>query len=396
MKKTFHRWIAALLMLTMVFSLAACSAGGPKNDKAFLKNLRGGLEARWKLSDKYAQKGPYSTAEQRTHLQELVECETGKLGSFSDYQFEDQELAALAERYLNALQEQMSGTKYFENDIKKYNETFAHGLKERSAVIFLLSQKYQLTVNDKYHDTMDEMLVNGENYLTIQAALDALEKELPNMLLEHASTKQYNYSFVNTSDLDLESLRIRVKCQDADGNLITTAEAFASTCRAGETMKDQLYAETDFAKASVQIGFLYGIDEYYTEFVDVPVKDELIIDIKMPDLPLDVTSYGYRDREEQKCTITSVEMEAGNWYNGKCSTKLLLSGTKTFDHKGDGKSNGCRIAWKLYDMDGAVMDSGTCYTSECTVGEQFKNSDIFLNNLVPGTYKLELMDHKYH
>lgn len=394
MKKMFKRLTAALLMLTMVFGLAACSLGGPKDDNAFLKNLKSGLEARWKFTDKLAAKGIVSVAEERNQKRDAASKELEKLGMLAEYQFNDADLQALAERYYEALNNQVTGAKYYEADDMKFNELYVGGLNERCMVLSTLVNDYQFAVSPKQMATLDELVITGEKLLHIQSSLDALTEQLASATMEHTATGKYKFSAENTSDMDLESVNVKINGLDADGQVVTTGETYLSNWNAGTTASEEIYFESDFASASVMLSFYYDIDEYSTEYVDVAVTDDLVIDIQIPTLPMDVNDFGFRDSLDSTCRLESVTTEE-KWYEGKCSMKLLFSGTKTFDTEGDNHSDSCQIGWKLYDENNAVVDSGTCYTSDCTVGEQFRNAEISVYDLEIGTYRLEILDYKW-
>lgn len=391
MKKMIKRLTAALLMLTMVFGMAACSAGGPKNDEAFLKNMKAGLEARWKFTDKNAKKGTLSDADARISQKEAAATELEKLGGLSEYQFSDSDLKALAEQYYEALNNQVTGAKYYEADAEKYMELYHGGYNERSVVLAQLVNDYQLTVSDKFAANLDELAINGEKQLHIRTVLKTLTEQLSSAAMEHVGTGLYRLNVENTSDLSLENVEVKVNGMDDEGKIITTGQAFVTSWGAGSSFSEEVYFERDIKKASVMLGFFYDLDQYHTEYVDVAVNDDLIMNVEMPELPVEVSSHNYYKAIELTCTVEAVDVDT-TWHDGKCSMKLIFSGTKLFDKKGDQNSEGCRIGWKLYDEQGAVVDSGTCFTSDCTVGEKFRNSEAYVNNLESGNYRLVIMD----
>lgn len=49
----------------------------------------------------------------------------------------------------------------------------------------------------------------------------------------------------------------------------------------------------------------------------------------------------------------------------------------------------CRIAWRLKDSEGYVIDSGAFYTDAMGYGEKFKDLDFRIFDVKPGTYSLE-------
>ena len=63
-----------------------------------------------------------------------------------------------------------------------------------------------------------------------------------------------------------------------------------------------------------------------------------------------------------------------------------------YDADGDNYSRSCNVGWKLYDQSNNVVDSGTFYSSKISVGEVFRESASYANQLNVGTYTLELLD----
>lgn len=57
-----------------------------------------------------------------------------------------------------------------------------------------------------------------------------------------------------------------------------------------------------------------------------------------------------------------------------------------------GSTTKCRIAWRLKDSDGYVIDSGTVYTDALGYGEKFKDLNFKIFDVEPGTYFLEFLD----
>ena len=71
---------------------------------------------------------------------------------------------------------------------------------------------------------------------------------------------------------------------------------------------------------------------------------------------------------------------------------IYISGKKIYDKAGDSYSRSCRIGWKLYDESNAVIDSGTCDSGNCKVGELFKDKEVRIYRMKPGTYRLEILN----
>ena len=138
------------------------------------------------------------------------------------------------------------------------------------------------------------------------------------------------------------------------------------------------YRVTDFYG-----GVFFKTTEYSVSISDLPLKET---SLELPKLPQSVTCYSSNQTIRHSCTVT----DASYKMDGNRMT-VYLSGQKTYDKEGSGRSSSCLISWKLYDSEGYVVDSGTCYTSSVSEGEKFRNAEINIYNLdIGGSYRLVL------
>ncbi len=108
----------------------------------------------------------------------------------------------------------------------------------------------------------------------------------------------------------------------------------------------------------------------------------------LPELPLELSYYWSGNRLQSSVKVLSVTLEQVN-----IGYKMYFSGEKLYDKEGNQHSDSCLIGWKLYDEDGFVVESGTVYSSNVTVGEKFKDAYCFVTEVEVGkTYRLELLD----
>ena len=111
--------------------------------------------------------------------------------------------------------------------------------------------------------------------------------------------------------------------------------------------------------------------------------------VELPQLPLTVNEYNWRDEIDTTIRIDSIVSEWDDNYDGTCDLKLTFSGEKTY-----GDNDYSYISYKLYDSEGYVVDSGVFITDKLSSGDKFKNMDERIYNLEPGTYRLEITDYK--
>ncbi|MBQ1950799.1 MAG: zinc ribbon domain-containing protein [Clostridia bacterium] len=77
---------------------------------------------------------------------------------------------------------------------------------------------------------------------------------------------------------------------------------------------------------------------------------------------------------------------------------LYCSGEKTYDIKGANSTSSCEMNWRLYDLDGYLIDSGWFFVGRLKVGDKFKDQkiNISLTGVKAGeSYRLEVSDCSY-
>ena len=387
--KLTQRIFALCLIVVLLFSISACSS--VKNEAAFLKNMQKGLEARWKQSTKMDAKVYANASDYRNDLLGCVNAEIDKLGAFSDYSFTDIALEKLAETYFNALESQLKGYKYYGVDDSKYSELFTKAYNERAEVIYQLCEEYSFKVNSTYAATLADIMVVGEVYHEIRLALLAIEENVKGMCVERTGTNQYNFTLTNTSNLNFEYAELIIKGYDEKGVNTASGTKYLSKWNAGATITDYVWMEGEFETATAQVVLNYNYQNYSFSPANIGVVDDLIIILDVPSTPKPVT-YTSGKIETTRCNITDITYKASDWRDGEATLNIYISGKKIYDKAGDSYSRSCRIGWKLYDESNAVIDSGTCDSGNCKVGELFKDKEVRIYRMKPGTYRLEILN----
>lgn len=386
--KNFCRIAVFLLLFPLTLSFTACST--VKDDAAFLKNMKKGLEARWKLSDQMDEKTYSSDSDYRNDLLNCINAEIKVLGEYTDYTFSDSNLEELARHYFEAVNSQLNGYKYYGVDNTKYEESFSQPYYRRAEIVYLLCEDYSFSVGDTYANTLADFVVTGEVYHQVRLAVSSLEQHVSDLVIEHTGSNQYSFSVTNTSDLNFDYAELVVKGYNENGINTTTGNGYLNNWNSGDTVSDTLWIEGEFVTATAQLVVYYNSQRYTFTPVEIDVCDNLVINISVPSTPISV-SYSVGNTVIG-CQISDITYEVKDWYDGKASLYIYLSGEKIFDGYDDSYSRSCKIGWKLYDESDAVVDSGNCYSSDCRVGEQFKNAEIYLYNLIPGNYRLEILN----
>lgn len=386
--KSFCRIAVLPLLFLLMLNLAACST--VKDDSAFLKNMKTGLEARWKLSDKMDGKTYSSDSDYRNDLLNCVNAELKALGEYTDYTFSDSNLEELARDYFEAVNSQLNGYKYYGVDNTKYEEQFSQPYYQRAEIIYLLCEDYSFSVGDTYASTLADFSVTGEVYHQVRLAVSSLEQHASELTIEHIGSNQYSFNVTNTSGLNFDYAELVVKGYNANGVNTATGNGYLNNWKSGDTVNDTLWIDGEFSTATAQLVVYYNGQSYSFDPVEIGVRDNLIINVTIPATPI-LVSYS-TGSTVTSCQISDITYEVKDWYDGKASLHIYLSGEKTFDGYDDSYSRSCKIGWKLYDESNAVVDSGNCYSSDCRVGEQFKNAEIYTYNLTPGDYRLEILN----
>ena len=106
-------------------------------------------------------------------------------------------------------------------------------------------------------------------------------------------------------------------------------------------------------------------------------------------LPQTISYYTYSGSKQSSCSVTDVSFEVSG-----DDLYIYFTGRKTYDSRGSGQSDSCKIGWKLYDNNNNVIASGTAYTLSIATGEGFvKTKDTAYNCITAGgTYKLVLLN----
>lgn len=392
--KNRHSIIAIILLVAMVLSLSACGSA-PLNDEGFIKNMQKGLEARWKISN--AQPDTYnSNTEKKESYIKCVNAELDAIGDISAYTFENPELKELAEMYYQALQSQLEGIKYIGADDNKFNQIYGQeGYYNRARVICRLADDFGLTVSNNYASNLDDFVSAGRVRLELDEQVKAMEGIISgDVVLESLGGTNYECVITNNTTYDLSEAQIEFNLYNDKGVLVETVTAYMNSWKAGSTNQCSVYIGKEFTKAEARIK-LYSnsiYDYLTTEYHPIEYVNNMIINITLKtSLPAEISYTSYKT-VTTRCKVTSFDYEIGYWSDGKASVELKISGTKTYDEKGDSYSRGVEVGWKLYDSKGVVVDSGTFWSSNIKVGESFKDASNYASDLAPGDYTLEILN----
>ncbi len=137
----------------------------------------------------------------------------------------------------------------------------------------------------------------------------------------------------------------------------------------------------------------FEFEEYTINTNDLPTTPlEEKYSLELPELPVEVERILWDDDILSKARITEVKYSFEESYGDKVDLVLYITGEKTYDYKDEKNNDECLIAWKLYDSEGYVVETGTAFTQSVAVGESFRDCKERIYDLKPGAYRLELTD----
>ena len=213
------------------------------------------------------------------------------------------------------------------------------------------------------------------------------------LTLESLGSPKYELLIENPSEYDFSNTSLLLRCYDKDDVIVNNATAYLNNWIAGGKNRASFFLNNPFVRAELALQFVTSNGTIVTDFVPIKYEDNMVIDIVLKNsLPSEYTYYSYSGTPYTTCVVDDFTYDIGYWNNGKATVNLKISGMKTYDAEGDNYSRSCNIGWKLYDQSNNVVDSGTFYSSKISVGEVFRESASYANQLNVGTYTLELLD----
>ncbi len=177
----------------------------------------------------------------------------------------------------------------------------------------------------------------------------------------YSATKQFSVNDFKVSGSQY-TMQIKIKADEITGGYTTYGDIYVKVYNPG----------------------YYNFNEYSHSVYKLPLAKTTVI---LPELPITLSEYDYNGKRESSFKITDITYETSG-----DTLYLYFAGEKTYDEKGSGQSRSCQISWKLYDMEGYVVDSGTVYTVGVAMGEKFRNEKAYVWDIEVGqTYRLEIL-----
>lgn len=275
MKKRAILILSAMMATGMLFTGCSSSGNNQKTEKSeeetkyadeqFIKDMSKGLQARWDLNEKDEKKEGYDKIELQSQeykdmMLSYIQKELDYTEKYTDEKFKDSKLQEYAVKYINLLKQHKDICKYIPVDYYgKYSEELDSIYNERSKIIEDLVENYNLTVDKKHQDTLDEFKTNSQ----LVKDQDAMEESVKNMLANIQFTevsnedgwKTYQGVVENTTGKDISTLNVDINLKNADGVIVETTYDDVSNFTKGAKAQFEFYTDKDFATTEVTASY---------------------------------------------------------------------------------------------------------------------------------------------
>lgn len=252
--------ILCLILVTVLsFGVLGCSSTEQEvktYDDEFIKSLATGLESRWDLNDKYddlVNKGEIKESDQKKIIEyygKFVNAELSNIEKYKDLKFKDSKLQESAISYINLLKKQKEGVEEMRVDMNKGIEMWGEGYQQRSKLITIFKDDYNLTISDKYKKNLDDFgkvsnqVQDNEN---IEKEVDKAKFKVTN---SSGGWKDYEAVIENTTNTDYDYFNIKINLLDKDEVILESTSAYVENWKAGQKARFKFSTDRDFDSMS--------------------------------------------------------------------------------------------------------------------------------------------------
>lgn len=276
MKKRAILILSAMMATGMLFTGCSSSGNNQKTEKSeeetqyadeqFIKDMSKGLQARWDLNAEDEKKDGYDkieleSQEYKDMMLSYIQAELDCIEKYTDEKFKDSKLQEYAVKYINLLKQHKEVCQYIPVDYYgKYLDEFNPIYDERSKIIEDLVENYNLTVDKKHQDTLDEFKTNSQ----LVKDQDALEESIKNMLANVQFTvseddgygwKTYQGVVENTTGKDFKTFTVNINLKNAEGVIVETMYDDVSNFTNGSKAQFEFSTDKDFASTEVVVNW---------------------------------------------------------------------------------------------------------------------------------------------
>lgn len=208
-------------------------------------------------------------------------------------------------------------------------------------------------------------------------------------VVEYSDEIKINIKFLDADEYKVYApAYVDVKIVDANGVTLYDETLVISSSQSSISIDHDKISTSYTAKGTIYYTIhndgYFEFDQFCSELEELPWT----VNVELPELPSTIASYTWDDKISSSYSVTDVTFKVSD-----NDITFYFAGEKTYDREGANYSSTCRIGWKLYDSEGFVVASGTCYTNSLKTGDKFRDEyDTSYNCIKEGeTYRLEIM-----
>ncbi|WP_240542008.1 FxLYD domain-containing protein [Bifidobacterium sp. CP2] len=251
----------ATVCLAMTIGLAACSSSAQTKDEGpdyaddeAMSIIAEGFQKRSDVIEQYEQKNEDDSSE---YVKAAVQAEIDTDKGLKSRQFKDSKLQENVIAYLNLLDDSMDVVKNNSYMSADYTEQWTKVYDKRSALLKTFVDDYGLKVDEKYQESLNDIVANGSSVQKKTETEDALNNLISSTTFEKTDDGygMYTYSAVieNTTGIDFGSVTLLVALYGADGVKVEETYASTSSWPKGEKVKFEAMSTNDAAQVKVSV-----------------------------------------------------------------------------------------------------------------------------------------------
>ena len=251
--------MSALITLCAVSSCSSKSSAVEYKDSEFLSDVALGWQERYDIETQAAVKE--SAEEQQELLMEGCETELSYIEKYQNEEFKKQSLKDLVSEYITCINEGKDALQYYSSDNDKYLSLTRSINNNRRRILTRLVSDYGMSVDEEHQDAFSEFLSNAQTSGVYSKQQDAVNDLVAGIVFEEDTDDYYGGDYhtysanvENTTSINFEDLRIKVKLYDSEGVAVDTENVNLEGFKAGSTEKAEFTTDADFEKMEVSCG----------------------------------------------------------------------------------------------------------------------------------------------
>jgi hypothetical protein len=245
---------ALVCSILLMFCMAGCSTGGGKVDYADDEAMKV-IASGWCQRQDALQDVQPSDSNYLEEVKNAIQVEIDKDTPLKDRQFENAEMQADVNAYIDSLNEQMNVTNSYGINTYDYYLNWKDAYDKRSVLLKKFVDQYGFSVPSKYQSSLDELVANGVSAKEKDSQEDALNALVASASWEKKSSYgSYTYTAIveNTSSYDFTNVSLDVSLYDASG-VKTETYTGVNSWKKGEKVKFEAFGTVDAQRVEATV-----------------------------------------------------------------------------------------------------------------------------------------------